>query len=91
MKIKDNRIIKAFKYRIYPNKEQRIMIDKTIGSCRWVYNNALDTHLNNQTEYEKETILKLCYGEIDSLIKVEYNKGRPKLPDYNKIDRKSVV
>lgn len=34
-------IMKALKYRIYPTKEQAELIDKTIGCCRFVYNNGL--------------------------------------------------
>ena len=29
---------KAFKYRIYPNREQRILLAKTFGCTRFVYN-----------------------------------------------------
>ena len=32
---------KAFKYRIFPNKEQKILIAKTFGCCRYVYNQYL--------------------------------------------------
>lgn len=32
---------RAYKYRIYPNKEQKILISKHIGSCRFIYNYAL--------------------------------------------------
>jgi len=35
-------IYKAFKYRIYPNQEQEVLINKHIGSCRWLYNYALN-------------------------------------------------
>jgi len=31
-------VLKAYKYRIYPNKEQEILINKTIGCCRFVFN-----------------------------------------------------
>ena len=31
-------MLKAYKYRIYPNNEQRIQIAKTFGCCRFVYN-----------------------------------------------------
>jgi len=34
-------IYRAYKYRLYPNKEQEILINKHIGSCRWIYNYAL--------------------------------------------------
>ena len=32
---------KAYKFRIYPNKEQEELIQKTFGSCRFVYNKFL--------------------------------------------------
>lgn len=33
-----NYITKSYKFRIYPNKSQRILIEKTFGCCRFVYN-----------------------------------------------------
>jgi len=36
-------MLKAFKYRIYPNKLQSELINKHIGSCRFIYNLALET------------------------------------------------
>ena len=33
---------KAYKYRLYPNKSQADLINKHIGSCRFVYNFGLD-------------------------------------------------
>ena len=33
---------KTFEYRIYPNAEQRELLQKTFGCCRYVYNKALD-------------------------------------------------
>jgi len=35
-------IYRAYKYRIYPKKEQEVLINKHIGCCRWLYNYALD-------------------------------------------------
>lgn len=32
---------KAFKFRLYPNKEQQTLIAKTIGSSRFVFNHFL--------------------------------------------------
>ena len=32
---------KAYQIRIYPNKSQRLQIDKTIGCCRFVFNQML--------------------------------------------------
>ena len=32
---------KSFKYRLYPNKEQEIIFQKTFGCCRFIYNKML--------------------------------------------------
>ena len=43
-------IYKAFKVRIYPSQTQKIQINKTLGSCRFLYNQMLDEHIQ---VYEK--------------------------------------
>ncbi|HZG59564.1 MAG TPA: helix-turn-helix domain-containing protein, partial [Anoxybacillus sp.] len=35
------RIHKAYRFRIYPNKQQEILIAKTIGCSRYVFNHFL--------------------------------------------------
>ena len=40
---------KAYKYRIYPTEEQKVLIEKTFGCSRLVYNHLL--FLSNQTKY----------------------------------------
>ena len=35
-------MIKAFKYRIYPTDDQKVLMSKHFGHCRWVYNWGLD-------------------------------------------------
>ena len=42
---------KAFRYRLYPNKLQQELIQKTFGCCRFIYNKML----NDKIEYYKET------------------------------------
>lgn len=44
-------MLKAYKYRIYPNSEQRTQIVKTFGCCRFVYNQTL---AYRKETYEKE-------------------------------------
>ena len=44
-------MLKAYKYRIYPNNEQKIQIAKTFGCCRFVYNQTL---VYRKEVYEKE-------------------------------------
>ena len=41
--------IKAFKYRIYPTKEQSELIDKTIGCGRFVFNFGLAKHQEKES------------------------------------------
>jgi putative transposase len=44
-------MLRAYKYRLYPNNEQRIALSKNFGCARWVYNWALSRKIE---AYEKE-------------------------------------
>lgn len=46
-------MLKAYKYRLYPNKEQKILIQKTFGCCRFVYNQCLNLKIN---KYKNESV-----------------------------------
>jgi putative transposase len=35
-------MLRAFKYRLYPNKTQEVLLNKNIGCCRFIYNWALE-------------------------------------------------
>ena len=35
-------VYRAYKYRIYPNAEQRVLLEKHFGCCRYVYNHFLE-------------------------------------------------
>jgi putative transposase len=35
-------ILRAYKYRAYPTKEQEVLLAKHFGCSRWIYNYALD-------------------------------------------------
>lgn len=56
------KIHKAYKFRLYPNKEQAILINKTIGCSRFVYNHFL----NQWNETYKETGKGLSYGKCSA-------------------------
>lgn len=43
-------MLKAYKYRLYPNKEQKIYFSKCFGSVRFIYNKML----NDKIKYYKE-------------------------------------
>lgn len=48
---------KAYKYRIYPNKQQKELIRKTFGCCRFVYNQTL-AYKKEFYEKEKKSVSK---------------------------------
>ena len=50
-------MLKAYKYRIYPNNEQKIQIAKTFGCCRFVYNCTL-AYRKEKYEKEKKSVSK---------------------------------
>ena len=48
-------MLKAYKFRLYPNKEQKEYFAKTFGCVRFIYNRML----SDKIEYYKETKQKL--------------------------------
>lgn len=56
------RVLKAFKYRIYPTKAQEELLNKHIGCVRFVYNLALETkqsaYVSNQTNLSCFDLIK---------------------------------
>ncbi len=51
-------IFKGIKVRIYPNKEQEILLNKTLGSCRFLYNKMLE---------ERKKVYEQLKGDKDKL------------------------
>ena len=46
-------MIKAFKYRLYPTKKQEAAFVRTITTCRYTYNNALEERIKTYKETKK--------------------------------------
>jgi putative transposase len=57
-------MLKTYKYRIMPTKAQAELINKHIGSCRFVYNLALET---KQTAYAGNKVNLDCFDLIKQL------------------------
>lgn len=81
-------MLKAYKYRLYPNEGQRIQIAKTFGCCRFVYNQIL-AHRKNTYEQEKKSLSRTecnnyCNRELKAqyewLKEVDFENNRAKLP-----------
>ena len=70
---------KSFKVRIYPNEEQRVLIDKTFGCVRYIYNFMLNL---KQILYKKFNIT-LSYNHISKIL-TELKRNKLWLRDVDK-------
>src|SRR5690625_4618895 len=60
---------KAYKFRIYPNKEQEILINKTFGCSRFVFNHFLAKWDNAYKETGKGLTYNSCSAQLTQLKK----------------------
>jgi putative transposase len=58
---------KGYKFRIYPNEEQKIQMEKTCGCCRFVYNHYLSKRIEVYKEEDKKLTLNECNKDLTSL------------------------
>lgn len=65
-------MLKAYKYRIYPNKAQEELLAKTFGCCRFVYNQTL-AYRKKKYEKEKKPMSRTdCNNYCNRELKAEY-------------------
>lgn len=65
-------MLKAYKYRIYPDNVQKVQIAKTFGCCRFVYNQTL-AYRKERYEKEKRYVSKTdCNNYCNRELKKEY-------------------
>ena len=64
-------MFKAYKYRIYPNKEQRTKIEKTFKACRFVYNYYLQMQIELYEDGKKKMSIFDCIKDLTELKKKE--------------------
>ena len=57
-------IKRAYRFRCYPTTEQRQVLARTFGCCRWVYNQALA----RKTTAYREAGQRLFYGDLSALL-----------------------
>ena len=55
---------KAYKFRIYPNQEQRVLLAKTFGSVRLVYNHYLELKTQTYEETGKSLSYSKCAADL---------------------------
>ena len=71
--------MRAYKYRIYPNAEQRVLIDKHFGCARHIYNWALA----EKDKHYKETGKSLSKSELQKRIVASKKDDKPWLSEVN--------
>ena len=58
-------MLKVYKYRLYPNKQQEEQIQKTFGCCRFVYNQTLSYRKEKYEQSEKKLArLQICVKSL---------------------------
>lgn len=64
---------KAYRFRLYPNKEQEVLINKTFGCTRFIYNKLLTERIALYEEFENNiTALKLIKPSTPATYKVGF-------------------
>lgn len=65
-------MLKAYKYRLYPNEVQSTLLQKTFGCCRFVYNQTLD-YRKKLYENENKSMNKFsCSKYVTQVLKKEF-------------------
>jgi putative transposase len=62
-----DKMLRAYKYRIYPNKKQQELINKTIGCCRFVYNYYLNKKIELYKTEQKSIDYNACANDLKNL------------------------
>ena len=62
-------MIRTFKYRIYPNEEQQLLLNKNFGCVRFVYNLSLEKCINSHKETKAKFNKIQLINDIASLKK----------------------
>ena len=73
-------ILKTYKYRMYPNKEQQQMLAKYFGSVRFVYNHFL---AERKQQYEKNCKSDNYYAQASTLTKLKKQEEYKWLKEIN--------
>ena len=71
---------KAYKFRIYPNTEQQVLLARTFGSVRLVYNHYLEAKTKSYEETGKSLSYTKCAADL-----VSFKKENPFLKEVDSI------
>ena len=65
-------MLRAYKYRIYPTEEQKVLLAKTFGCCRFVYNWALNLKIEVYKQEKKSIGNVELTNRMSSELKTEH-------------------
>ena len=80
-------MLRAYKYRIYPTEEQKLLLAKTFGCCRFVYNWALNLKIEAYKQ-EKKSIGNV---ELTNRMKSELKAAHEWLSEVNSQSLQSAL
>ena len=80
---------RAYKFRIYPNDEQRILFAKTFGCVRMVYNHWLDRKIRQYEDQVQEKEMQKFLG-LDFSMHELYRDSNDKEPAYPRYYRNAA-
>lgn len=67
-------LVKAYKYRIYPNKTQEVLLAKHFGCVRFIYNWGLERKIKYYSETKKSISCYTLQADLPKLKKAEETK-----------------
>ena len=67
-------MIKGFRYRIFPTKEQEVLLAKHFGCSRWIYNYALDKKIKTYQTTKESLSRFTIQKDLPELKKAEETK-----------------
>lgn len=73
---------KAYKYRLYPNDEQAVLINKTFGCVRFIYNQMLSNRIEIYQKYKDD---KQALKEQKYRLPADYKKEYPWLREVDSL------
>jgi len=73
-------IKRGYKYRIYPNREQQILLEKHFGATRWIFNYGLEQKIK---AYQKDKSQLSCFQIANELPELKKQKETEWLKEIN--------
>lgn len=76
----------GYRFRIYPNRRQRLLIERTFGCTRWVWNHFLN---KRQVEYEETGRSSRAFRQMKDLPKLK--DANPWLREVDSVSLQAVI